>query len=93
MTEAHYPRGWGTTTARRTFYIRRTFYRRRKDIDHGLHDLTPIVPFIIGFFVLAAISGLLAVAAVVDLVVSNRRTRLARRQSVRSYYRGLSLSH
>ena len=56
-------------------------------------DFSPVLPFLIGFFVLAAVAGLLAVAAVVDLVVSNRRTRLARRQSVRGYYRGLSLSH
>lgn len=56
-------------------------------------DLTPMLPFLIGFFVLAAVAGLLAVAAVVDLVVGNRRTRLASRQSVRRYYGGLSLSH
>lgn len=56
-------------------------------------DLTPIIPVVIAFFVLAAVAGLLAVAAVVDLVVSNRRTRLASRQSVRAHYRGLSLSH
>jgi len=56
-------------------------------------DLTPIIPVVIAFFVLAAIAGLLAVAAVVDVVVSNRRSRLASRQSVRTYYRGLSLSH
>jgi hypothetical protein len=56
-------------------------------------DLSPMLPFFIGFFVLAAVAGLLAVAAVVDLVVGHRRARLARRQSVRGYYRGLSLSH
>jgi hypothetical protein len=56
-------------------------------------DLGPIVPAIYGFFVIAAISGLLAVAAVVEVVASNRRRRLARRQTVRTYYRGLSLSH
>jgi uncharacterized protein HemY len=56
-------------------------------------DLSPMLPFFIGFFVLAAVAGLLAVGAVVDLFVSNRRTRRARRQSVRGYYRGLSLSH
>ena len=56
-------------------------------------DLSPMLPFFIGFFVLAAVAGLLAVGAVVDLVVSNRRTRLASRQSVRRYYGGLSLSH
>ena len=56
-------------------------------------DLTPIIPVVIGFFVLAAVAGLLAVVAVVDVVVSSRRTRRASHQSVRSYYRGLSLSH
>ena len=56
-------------------------------------DLSPMLPFVIGFIVLAAVSGLLAVAAVADLVVSNRRTRLASRQSVRHYYGSLSLSH
>ena len=56
-------------------------------------DLTPMLPFFIGFFVLAAVAGLLAVAAVVDLVVSSRRTRLAGRQSVLGYHRGLALSH
>lgn len=56
-------------------------------------DLSPMLPFLIGFFVLAAVAGLLAVAAVVDLVVGSRRIRLARRQSVRRYYGGLSLGH
>lgn len=56
-------------------------------------DLSPMLPFLIGFFVVAAVAGLLAVAALVDLVVSNRRTRLASHQSVRRYYGGLSLSH
>jgi len=56
-------------------------------------DLSPIIPVVIGFFVLAAVAGLLAVAAVVDVVASSRRTRLASRQSVRTYYRGLTLSH
>jgi len=56
-------------------------------------DLSPIIPVVIGFFVLAAVAGLLAVAAVVDVVASSRRTRLASRQSVRIYYRGLTLSH
>lgn len=56
-------------------------------------DLSSMLPFVIGFFVLAAVAGLLAVAAVADLVVSNRRTRLATHQSIRHYYGGLSLSH
>ena len=56
-------------------------------------DLSPMLPFFIGFFVLAAVAGLLAVAAVVDLVVSSRRTRLAGRQNVLGYHPGLALSH
>ena len=59
-------------------------------------DLSPMLPFFIGFFVLAAVAGLLAVGAVIDLVVSSsrsRRTRLAGRQNVLGYHRGLSLSH
>ena len=35
-------------------------------------DLSPMLPFFIGFFVLAAVAGLLAIGAVVDLVVSSR---------------------
>ena len=56
-------------------------------------DLSPMLPFFIGFFVLAAVAGLLAVGAVIDLVVSSRQTRLAGRQNVLGYHRGLSLSH
>ncbi len=57
-------------------------------------DLSPVMPFVFGFFVLAGLAALLAVAAVVDVVVASRRTRLARHQSVRSYYgRRLALTH
>lgn len=56
-------------------------------------DLAGLTPWLIGFLVVAASSGLLAVAAVTDFVVRNRRTRVTRHQSVRSYYRGLALTH
>ncbi|MFC4786917.1 hypothetical protein ACT8ZV_20755 [Nocardioides sp. MAHUQ-72] len=56
-------------------------------------DLSSFTPWLVGFFVLAAVAGLLAVAAVADFVVSNRRVRLAQRQTVKAYYRGLALTH
>jgi hypothetical protein len=43
--------------------------------------------------VLAAVAGLVALGTIVTFVVANRRTRLARHESLRSYYRGLVLSH
>jgi hypothetical protein len=50
-------------------------------------------PWLIGFVVLAVVTGLLGLVAIGDAVTGLRRDRLARSQSVRSYYRGLSLSH
>jgi hypothetical protein len=56
-------------------------------------DLSAMVPWLVAFFALAAVAGLLAVYAVVDMVRTHRRTRLARRPSVRPYPRGLALTH
>ena len=41
----------------------------------------------------AALGLVLAVVAVTDALVDHRHVRIARRQSVRTYYRGLALSH
>jgi type II secretory pathway component PulK len=43
--------------------------------------------------VLAVVAGLVALGTIGTLVVTHRRTRLARHQSMRTYYRGLVLSH
>ncbi|MGZ4445998.1 MAG: hypothetical protein ACXVWZ_01725 [Nocardioides sp.] len=56
-------------------------------------DPTTLGYWIIGFFTVAGLGALLAVGAVAEFLVSNRSVRLARHQSVRSYYRGLALSH
>ena len=50
-------------------------------------------PWLIAFAAVALITVVLAVASITDFVVSNRKTRLARHQSIRSYYGGLTLSH
>ncbi len=56
-------------------------------------DPTTLGYFLVAFFTVAALSALLGLAALAEFVVSNRRTRVAREQSVRTYYRGMALSH
>jgi ABC-type uncharacterized transport system permease subunit len=56
-------------------------------------DPTTLGYFIYFVFAVAAIGALAGLAAVTEFVLSNRRTRVARHQSVRTYYRGLALSH
>jgi len=50
-------------------------------------------PWLIGFVVLAVVTGLLGLVAIGDVVTGLRRDRLVRRRGVRRYDRGLSLSH
>jgi hypothetical protein len=53
--------------------------------------------YLLGFLTLAAIALALAVGVVapaaVRTTVRNRRTRLARHQSMRTYYGGMALHH
>jgi hypothetical protein len=56
-------------------------------------DSTQMYIYLIGVFALAALALVLSLGVVARAVVSNRRTRLARRQSVRAYYGGLALHH
>ncbi|MCW2791991.1 MAG: hypothetical protein JWO76_1089 [Nocardioides sp.] len=56
-------------------------------------DPTTLGYFIYAVFAVAAIGAVVGLGAVAEFVVSNRRTRVARHQSVRAYYRGLALSH
>ena len=51
---------------------------------------TTTLAFAIAFLVVAAVAAL---AALGQFVVTNRRARLARRESIRSYYRGFALTH
>ena len=54
---------------------------------------TTIFALAIAFLVVAAIAAVASIVAVSEFVVSNRRTRLARHESFRSYYRGFALTH
>ena len=46
----------------------------------------------IAVLVVAALAALVSVAVIGQFVVTNRRTRLARHESIRSYYRGFTLA-
>ena len=56
-------------------------------------DLSGMVPWLVAFFAVAVLAGLLATAVAVDAVRTHRRARLATHQGVRAYYRGLALAH
>ena len=56
-------------------------------------DTTAINAYLIGVFTLAAIALVLSLGVVATTVVRNRRIRLTRHQSLRSYYGGLALHH
>ena len=56
-------------------------------------DFSALGVFAAVVLAIAALGLVLAVVAVTDAVVEHRHVRIARRQSVRSYYRGLALSH
>lgn len=55
--------------------------------------LPTITPWLVGFAVVVVVGIALAVVGVTDFVVSNRRTRVARHESIRTYYGRLTLSH
>ncbi|MFC7493897.1 MULTISPECIES: hypothetical protein [unclassified Nocardioides] len=52
-----------------------------------------IAALAIAFIVLATIVGVVALGALVSVVASSRKERLARHESLRTYYRGLVASH
>jgi hypothetical protein len=54
---------------------------------------TGLTGFAVAFLVLAAVASVVALGVVGEFVARNRRTRLARHQTIRTYYRGLALSH
>ena len=56
-------------------------------------DLSALGVLSVVVLAVAALGLVLAVVAVTDALVDHRHVRIARRQSVRSYYRGLALSH
>ena len=57
-------------------------------------DLYPgLAPYAVTFLVLALVAAVVSLAVVGDVVVRNRRVRLARHESIPTYYRALVLSH
>ena len=56
-------------------------------------DTTTMNVYLIGVFTIAALALVLSLAVVTTEVVRNRRIRLARHQSLRSYYGHLALHH
>ncbi|MGB0099693.1 MAG: hypothetical protein WBP61_05370 [Nocardioides sp.] len=54
---------------------------------------TSLTPFILTFVAIAAIAAVVSVGVLAEFVVGNRRERLTRHQSIRTYYRGLTLAH
>ena len=56
--------------------------------------ITPLGSFLIyAFIVLAVRRRAVALAVITEFVVTNRRARLARHESISHYYRGLALAH
>ena len=54
---------------------------------------TGLTPFALTFVVLAVVAAVGSLAAVGRIVVHNRRVRLARHETIRTYYRGLAFTH
>jgi len=54
---------------------------------------TALVALAIAFLAVATVAAVVSIATVGRFVVSNRRVRLARQESIRSYYGGLALTH
>jgi len=56
-------------------------------------ELINITPFVIGFFVTAGLTTLLAVGAGVEFFASNHKVRVARHESIPAYYGNLLGAH
>jgi hypothetical protein len=58
-----------------------------------LFDLSAVAPFAVVFTVVAALAVVTAVAALVVTLRGHRRVRVARHETVPTYYRRLVLAH
>ena len=58
-----------------------------------VYDLSSLLPFVVVFAVLALVGSLASVAVLGQSVVRHHRTRVARHQSIPTYYRRLVLAH
>jgi hypothetical protein len=57
------------------------------------YDTSTFVVLLSAFFAVAFVAAVLAVSTTTHVVVTNRRARLARHESIRTYYRGHLLTH
>jgi len=58
-----------------------------------LYDLTAVLPFTVIVALLALVGSIASVTVIGQSVVRHHRTRVARHQSIPTYYRGLVAAH
>ena len=58
-----------------------------------LYDLSAVVPFFVVFALLALAGSIVSVTVLAQAAISHHRTRVARHQSIPTYYRRLVLAH
>ena len=58
-----------------------------------LYDLSALAPFVVVFLVLAIVGSLASLAVLGQSVARHHRTRVARHESIPTYYRHLVLAH
>ena len=58
-----------------------------------LYDLSAVIPFFVVVALLAVVGSIASVTVLSQSVVRNHRTRVARHQSIPTYYRQLVLAH
>ena len=58
-----------------------------------LYDLSPVLPFVVVVALLALVGSIASVTVLAQSVVSHHRTRVARQQSIPTYYRRLITAH
>ena len=57
------------------------------------YDLTAVIPFVVIVALLALLGGIASVTVLTQSVAGHHRTRLARHESIPTYYRHLVLAH
>jgi hypothetical protein len=58
-----------------------------------LYDLSAVVPLVVVIALLALVGSVVSVAVVAEATVRHRRTRVARHESIPTYYRRLLAAH
>jgi hypothetical protein len=58
-----------------------------------LYDLSGVLPFVVVVGLLAVVAGIVSVAVLASSTARHHRTRVARQQSIPTYYRRLVLAH